>query len=103
MRPSLHTVLLFSRTAANTEKFAAEARVMFPALSIRVCASVEEAVKGADIVAMVSGATEPVLKREWIKKGAHLVLVGACRPTWRSVLSQLLSDRCANYASLCLG
>ena len=56
-----------------------------PKLNVSAHCTVEEAVKEADIVVLVTGATEPVLKSEWVKRGAHLVLVGACRPNWRYV------------------
>jgi ornithine cyclodeaminase len=49
------------------------------------CRSAEEAVRGADIVCTVTNASEPVLKGEWLKRGAFVAAVGAPRPTWREL------------------
>lgn len=37
-----------------------------------VCDDVETAVKDADIIVTVTLATEPILKKEWVKNGAHI-------------------------------
>lgn len=39
--------------------------------------SAEEAVRGADIIVTATSSREPVLKREWIKPGAHINAVGS--------------------------
>jgi len=43
----------------------------------RVVDSVEEAVRGADIVVTATSSREPVIKREWIADGAHINAVGS--------------------------
>jgi ornithine cyclodeaminase/alanine dehydrogenase-like protein (mu-crystallin family) len=43
------------------------------------CASVAEAVAGADIVCTVSAAPEPILMSEWVADGAHINAVGSSR------------------------
>jgi alanine dehydrogenase len=42
----------------------------------RVAASFEDAVRGADVVACCTDAREPVIRREWLKAGAHVSSVG---------------------------
>ena len=42
----------------------------------RVAESFEAAVRGADVVACCTDAREPVLRREWLKPGAHVSSVG---------------------------
>ncbi len=42
----------------------------------RVATSFEEAVRGADVVACCTDAREPVIRREWLKAGAHVSSVG---------------------------
>lgn len=42
----------------------------------RVAESFEAAVRGADVVACCTDAREPVLRREWLKQGAHVSSVG---------------------------
>jgi alanine dehydrogenase len=42
----------------------------------RVAKSFEEAVRGADVVACCTDAREPILRRQWLKPGAHVSSVG---------------------------
>ena len=42
----------------------------------RVAATFEEAVRGADVVACCTDAREPVIRRAWLKPGAHVSSVG---------------------------
>lgn len=42
----------------------------------RVAASMEEAVRGADVVACCTDAREPILRREWLSPGTHVSSVG---------------------------
>jgi len=42
----------------------------------RVARSFEVAVRGADVVACCTDAREPVIRREWLKPGAHVSSVG---------------------------
>ena len=53
------------------------------------CATVEEAVRDADIICTVTPSKEPILRREWVKPGAHINAVGACTPTAREIDSDL--------------
>ena len=40
---------------------------------------------GADIVVLVTSSPAPVLENGWVKPGAHVISVGACRPTQREM------------------
>ncbi len=53
--------------------------------------SVEEALKGADIVMTVTTSSEPVLRREWLAEGAHINAVGACAPQAREIDSATMA------------
>jgi thiomorpholine-carboxylate dehydrogenase len=70
-------VRVWSRTRSNAEEFAAEIGAK--------ATSAEEAVGGADVVVTVTSSTQPVLKGEWLKRGAHVNAIGACRPDWREL------------------
>ncbi len=51
----------------------------------RAMDSAEAAARGADIIVLVTAAAEPVIRDHWIKPGAHVISVGACRPTQREM------------------
>lgn len=47
--------------------------------------SAARAVQGADLVVLATSSSEPVIENEWIKSGAHVISVGACRPDQREM------------------
>ena len=47
--------------------------------------SAEEAVRGADVVVTVTNSKTPVLNGSWLKPGCHVNAIGACRPDWREL------------------
>jgi ornithine cyclodeaminase/alanine dehydrogenase-like protein (mu-crystallin family) len=53
--------------------------------SVKVAASAEEAVRGADVILVATASTTPVLMGEWLSQGAHINAVGATRPNWREL------------------
>ena len=70
-------VRVWSRTPAHAERFAEkhDARA----------ATLEAAVRGADVVVTATNALEPILKGAWLKTGAHVNAVGSPRPNWREL------------------
>jgi len=54
--------------------------------------SAKEAVKDADIIALVTASREPVVERAWVRDGAHICAVGACRPDQREMDTALVRD-----------
>jgi len=60
-------------------------------IPIEACASVEEAVRGADIVCTVTSAREPVVHGEWLSPGAHVNAVGSSVPTSRELDSKTIA------------
>jgi ornithine cyclodeaminase/alanine dehydrogenase-like protein (mu-crystallin family) len=68
-------VRIFSRSRQKAEKFE----------GCKVVASAEEAVRGADVIVTATSAREPVVKREWIKPGAHINAVGSSIPAAREL------------------
>ena len=54
--------------------------------------SAEEAVRGADVVVTATRSKTAVLKGSWLKTGCHVNAVGACRPDWRELDDDAMSN-----------
>ncbi len=67
---SFDEVRLASRDSARAAALADE-------LGATAAASFEEAIRGADVVAATTHATEPIVLREWLSPGVHVNSVGA--------------------------
>ncbi|XP_029813699.1 ketimine reductase mu-crystallin [Manacus vitellinus] len=80
-------VRIWNRSKEKAEKFASS--VHGP---VRVCSSAQEAVVGADVIVTVTMAAEPILSGAWVKPGAHINAVGACRPNWRELDDKLMKN-----------
>ena len=81
VRP-LRRVRVASRDPEHARRFAAEQQAEAPC-PIEPMASVEAAVRGADIIVTVTSAREPVVRRDWVAAGAHLNAAGAFTPATR--------------------
>lgn len=73
-----------SRKVENARELAEElnGKYSFP---VEAVATVEEALRGADLIVTATSAAEPVLRREWVADGAHVNAVGACTPHTREL------------------
>ena len=83
VRP-IRDVRVWSPTPASRERFVAEMSGHVPA-AITAAASAEAAVRGADIIALVTSSPSPVVEAAWVAAGAHVISVGACRPDQREM------------------
>ena len=54
-------------------------------LGVRLAASPESAVRGADVIVVATTSRTPVLLGEWLSAGTHINAVGAVRPDWREL------------------
>jgi ornithine cyclodeaminase/alanine dehydrogenase-like protein (mu-crystallin family) len=80
----LRRVRVTSRNIENARRLASENRAR-TAVPIEVVPTVEEAVRGADLIVTATAAREPILRSTWISAGAHLNVVGASAATAREV------------------
>ena len=80
----LKDVRVWSPKAASRDRFVSDLSGPVTA-SIRATATAEEAVRGADLIVLVTSSATPVIKDEWVGAGAHVVSVGACRPEQREM------------------
>jgi ornithine cyclodeaminase/alanine dehydrogenase-like protein (mu-crystallin family) len=79
------TVRIFSPTAAHAQALAKE-------VGAEAVGSAQEAVSGADIVVTATSAVDPVLRREWLKPGAHVNVIGGRPPTMRELDVATVAD-----------
>jgi ornithine cyclodeaminase len=77
----IREVVVWGRDAEKTRRFAKEQSARVQA-DVRATDDPAEAA-GCDVVSMVTAATQPVLKGEWLKPGCHVNLVGVHTPTAR--------------------
>lgn len=71
---SLREIRIYSPTAANRERLAAELTEELDA-EVRPVNSAERAVRGADIVGAATNSVTPVMETEWIEPHAHVTCV----------------------------
>ncbi|HWK08999.1 MAG TPA: ornithine cyclodeaminase family protein [Vicinamibacterales bacterium] len=90
VRP-IEEVRVWGRTAANVERLVAELAPQIPA-TLAAARTIEDAVRDADVIALVTASRDPVLRREWVRRGAHICAVGACRPDQREMDTALVRD-----------
>ena len=85
----LKEVRIWSPNARSRQTFVDD---MSPSVNIpiRAADSAEQAVRGADLIVLVTSSPTPVIEDAWVGDGAHVVCVGACRPTQQEMPPQLV-------------
>ncbi len=78
----LRHVTVWSPTPAHREHFVRNARAACP---VKPVEHAGEAVVGADLIVLATASSSPVLENGWVKPGAHIMAVGACRPDQREI------------------
>ena len=95
---NIKRVRVWNRNFETAEQFAKSMANQYQ-LDIEALTSARQAVENADIICTTTSAVEPVLKGQWIARGAHVNAVGACIPTAREldstavVKSRMFVDR----------
>jgi ornithine cyclodeaminase/alanine dehydrogenase-like protein (mu-crystallin family) len=79
----LRHVAVWSPNRERRERFAADATG--PACPVVPVDHAGEAVVGADLIVLATASRTPVIESGWVKPGAHIMAVGACRPTEREI------------------
>lgn len=55
-------------------------------------ASVEEAVRDADVICTTTSAADPIVERQWLKDGVHINAVGSSIPTTRELDTETMRE-----------
>ena len=82
-------VRVASRSPGRALAFADEVATRWR-LATRVCPSVEEGVRGADIVITTTPSTSPLVRADWLDPGVHVTAVGSDEPTKQELLPDVL-------------
>ena len=77
-------IRVWSPTKEHAERFAREIGA--------TATSADDAVRGADVVVTTTNSKIPVLKGSWLKPGSHVNAIGACRPDWRELDDEAMSN-----------
>ncbi len=80
----IQEVRIFSRSPEKAKRLTTDNR--------QLTTTAEQAVRGADIIVTATSAKEPVIKREWVKPGAHINAVGSSIKTTRELDSETVRD-----------
>jgi alanine dehydrogenase len=78
-------VRAWSPTPTRLAAFTAEA-------NIEATPSAAAAVCDADVIVLATSSSQPVIAKEWVKPGAHIVSVGAPRPSQREIDPALIES-----------
>ena len=73
-----------SRSVGSARKLAGELEGSY-AFPVEAVETVEEALRGADLIVTATSAAEAVVRREWVSEGAHINAVGSCTPHAREL------------------
>jgi ornithine cyclodeaminase len=71
-------IRIWSRRLEAAEELAGE-------VGATVAPSVDAALFGAEVVCTTTAATEPIVEKRWLVRGAHVNAVGSCFPTTREL------------------
>jgi len=77
-------IRIWSPTREHAERFAKEVGA--------TAMSAEGAVRGADVIVTATNSKTPVLKGAWLKPECHVNAIGACRPDWRELDDEAMSN-----------
>jgi ornithine cyclodeaminase len=76
----LKEVRIWSPRPQSRQQFVDDMSPQF-AIPIVAADTAEAAIRGADLIVLATSSPTPVIDDSWVSEGAHVVCVGACRPT----------------------
>jgi ornithine cyclodeaminase len=77
-RTSIQKVVVWNRTPERAASVAKSLNMKD--IEITATTDLESAARVSDVISCATGATDPLIRGEWLKEGAHLDLVGSFRP-----------------------
>ncbi|MFC1563036.1 ornithine cyclodeaminase family protein [candidate division KSB1 bacterium] len=98
--PSLSVVKIHDKHEPSINSFRSEIANRVTTLQVEVCSSVEETIKGADLVVTATGKLlDPIFMHEWVKEGALVLPVHTqgWEPAILSEMDKLVVDDWAQF------
>lgn len=81
---TIERVVIYNRSRAKAEQFQRAMSERF-GLPIEIAPSEEAVCRASDVLVLATTAAEPIVRREWIKPGAHVNAVGSHSPAAREL------------------
>ena len=89
VRP-IASVRVAARNRARAQEFVSEVEERWR-LRAQLCETVEEAVRGADVVVTTTASEAPLLQAAWLENGVHVTAVGSDEPTKQELATDVLA------------
>ena len=89
VRP-IRRVRIYDAMPENAERFWQEMQPTTSA-TIEVAGSPEEAIRGADVIALTSTSRTPIVEYAWLKPGAHINGIGSHTPETREIAGEVIA------------
>ncbi|CAM1309379.1 Uncharacterised protein r2_g1954 [Pycnogonum litorale] len=83
-------IRIWNRTPQTAEKLSS--KLSSKGQNCVACATVQQAVKDADVICTVTLSKEPILQKDWVKKGAIINAVGAPSPDQQELDPDLVRE-----------
>ncbi|MBI2833241.1 MAG: ornithine cyclodeaminase family protein [Acidobacteria bacterium] len=81
---------VWSPNETHRSRFASETTGRF-SVEVHPARTAEEAVRDTDLIVVATNAVRPLLMNAWVKPGAHVMAVGACRPDQQELDPELVA------------
>lgn len=88
--PSIKNLNVYGRNKNKVIDYCNEMKKLYSNISVKYYETVKETVENADIIYTVTYSENPLLKKEWIKKGSHITAIGACGPNMQELEEEIL-------------
>lgn len=85
-------VFVYNRTRQKAERFIQDMQTKFPNINFEIKDSSKKALKNADIVVTTTATDKPLVKYEWLKKGAHVNAIGGFNKYIQEVDEELMKQ-----------
>ena len=80
----INAIKIWSRDPRHANELAEQTEAKHNIMAL-IAGNPKEAVVGADIICTCTASPTPLVSGEWIKKGAHINVVGSCTPVTREL------------------